>query len=163
MIDKSSRHSKITGDFGEYLLLYLLSKHGFEVFHVDHTGIDLVAYNKASKNRYGISVKSRSKRGKADDGLLVPGEDYDKIILASQALAAEPHICFIVDKLINDEGQGHIHVFLMSLDTLDEFYGNFKAGKGFSFATSPKKMEEYKDRKGIFYKEFRYDKGSWIG
>jgi hypothetical protein len=40
---KSSRHSKITGDFGESIVLYLLSRHGFECARVDHTGIDLIA------------------------------------------------------------------------------------------------------------------------
>ena len=41
--NKSSRHSKITGDFAEGLILYLLSKHGFESVRVDHTGIDLIS------------------------------------------------------------------------------------------------------------------------
>jgi hypothetical protein len=51
----------------------------------------------------------------------------------------------------------------MSLETLDEFYGNFKASKDFSFGTSSKKMKECKDNKGIYYKEFSYDKGRWLG
>jgi len=42
-ITKSSRHSKIAGDFGETLVLYWLSKYGFECASVDHTGIDLIA------------------------------------------------------------------------------------------------------------------------
>ena len=37
-ISKSSRHSKITGDFGETLILYWLSKYGFECALVDHSG-----------------------------------------------------------------------------------------------------------------------------
>ena len=40
---KSSRHSKITGDFAEGFVLYLLSKRGFECARVDHMGIDLIA------------------------------------------------------------------------------------------------------------------------
>ena len=30
-LTKSSRHSKITGDFGEAIVLYLLSRHGFRM------------------------------------------------------------------------------------------------------------------------------------
>ncbi len=37
-LSKSSRHSKITGDFAEHLVLYWLSKYGFECAKVDHTG-----------------------------------------------------------------------------------------------------------------------------
>ena len=40
-LKKSTRHSKITGDFAEGLILYLLSKHGFECAKVDHVGMDL--------------------------------------------------------------------------------------------------------------------------
>ncbi len=42
-IDKSSRHSKIIGAFGEAFLSNWLSRSGFEVTIVDHTGLD-VAY-----------------------------------------------------------------------------------------------------------------------
>src|SRR6478735_5770885 len=59
-IAKSSRHSKITGDFAEYLTLYLLSKHGFECARIDHTGMDIIARNPHTKELMGISVKSRS-------------------------------------------------------------------------------------------------------
>jgi len=43
-------HEKLTPlqdcrDFGESLVLYWLSKHGFECAKVDHTGIDLIANN----------------------------------------------------------------------------------------------------------------------
>ena len=60
-ISKSSRHAKITGDFGEALVLYWLSKYGFECARVDHTGIDLIARNPHTQELMGISVKSRSR------------------------------------------------------------------------------------------------------
>ena len=56
-ISKSTRHSKITGDFAEGLVLYWLSKHGFECARVDHTGMDLIARNPRNKELMGISVK----------------------------------------------------------------------------------------------------------
>jgi hypothetical protein len=45
-IVKSSRHQKIIGNLGEDLLCNWLSRSGFEVTVVDHTGIDVVAYVK---------------------------------------------------------------------------------------------------------------------
>ena len=60
-IAKSSRHSKITGDFAESLVLYWLSKHGFESARVDHTGLDLLARNPRTNELMGISVKARSR------------------------------------------------------------------------------------------------------
>jgi len=45
---RSSRHSKITDDFAEALVLYWLSKSGCECATVDHTGIDLIASKPAS-------------------------------------------------------------------------------------------------------------------
>lgn len=80
-MDKSTRHSKITGDFGENLILYWLSRSKFEALLVDHTGIDIIAYQKSTKKRFGISVKSRSRtEDKANQGMLVSGGTYDKII-----------------------------------------------------------------------------------
>ena len=58
---KSTRHSKIAGNFGEALLLYWLSKHGFECATLDHTGIDLIARNPHNDEVMGISVKSRTR------------------------------------------------------------------------------------------------------
>jgi hypothetical protein len=55
-ITKSSRHSKIAGDFGEALVLYWLSKYGFECAQVDHTGIDLIARNPYRNEVMGISI-----------------------------------------------------------------------------------------------------------
>src|SRR5262249_20687715 len=57
---KSSRHSKIAGDFAEALVLYWLSKYGYECARVDHTGIDLIA-REPDGPVMGISVKCRDR------------------------------------------------------------------------------------------------------
>ena len=58
-ITKSTRHQKIIGDYGEMLICNWMSRSGFEVTVVDHTGIDIIAYNPNTKERLGITVKSR--------------------------------------------------------------------------------------------------------
>lgn len=60
-IHKSSRHSKITGDFAENIVLYWLSKYGYECARIDHVGVDLIARRPSGKLTMGISVKSRSR------------------------------------------------------------------------------------------------------
>ena len=76
---KSSRHSKITGDFGERLILYWLSKYGFECTFVDHTGIDLLARNPRTEELMGISVKSRSRnKGTEKTEVTIQKENFTK-------------------------------------------------------------------------------------
>jgi len=60
-IKKSTRHAKITGNFGEALVLYWLSKYGFECASFDHTGIDIIARNLRKKEVMSVSAKSRSR------------------------------------------------------------------------------------------------------
>lgn len=72
-IKKSSRHAKITGDFAEHLVLYWLSKYGFECARIDHTGIDLIAGNPDEDIPMGVSVKSRCRlRGQEESSVLIP-------------------------------------------------------------------------------------------
>ncbi len=78
-IDKSSRHSKITGDFAEGLVLYWLSKHGFESARVDHTGIDLIARNPSANELMGVSVKSRSRQvGTEKDYIGIRNDNFER-------------------------------------------------------------------------------------
>ena len=44
LVSKSTRHQAIVGRFGEYVVCNWLSRSGFEVTLVDHTGIDVVAF-----------------------------------------------------------------------------------------------------------------------
>lgn len=56
----SNNHHQITGDFAEYLVMYCLSKQGYECAHVQHVDIDVIAAKDG--NRLGISVKSRCRK-----------------------------------------------------------------------------------------------------
>jgi Holliday junction resolvase-like predicted endonuclease len=67
-ITKSSRYQKIIGNFGEQLICNWPSRTGFEVIIVDHTGIDIIACNPKTKQRLGITVKSRTRNvGKEEE------------------------------------------------------------------------------------------------
>lgn len=64
VILKSTRHAKITGDFGEEAVLYSLSLVGFECARVDHTGVDLIARS-PSHSRQPFSVATQTAPGRA--------------------------------------------------------------------------------------------------
>ena len=96
---KSTRHSKITGNFGEALILYWLSKRGFECAHVDHTGIDLIARRPASEEVLGISVKCRSRTEARDEaGVNFLFANDEKIEAACRAFRCVPYVAVVVDQ-----------------------------------------------------------------
>ena len=97
-INKSTRHAKITGDFGETLVLYWLSKYGFECAPVDHTGIDIIARNPHTQEVMGISVKSRSRaEGTEEDYVSIPNDNFDKADAACRAFGCVPYFAVVVD------------------------------------------------------------------
>jgi Holliday junction resolvase-like predicted endonuclease len=97
-IAKSSRHSKITGDFAERLVLYWLSKYGFECAFVDHTGLDIIARNPHTGELMGISVKSRSRNAGTEGTVLrIAGEELPRMETACQAFGCQPYFAIVVD------------------------------------------------------------------
>jgi len=95
---KSSRHSKITGDFAERLILYWLSKYGFECAYVDHVGLDIIARNPHNGEVMGISVKSRSRiTGREDSSLNVSNEHVEKLQTACKAFNCQPYFALVID------------------------------------------------------------------
>jgi hypothetical protein len=157
---KSTMHSKITGNFGESLLLYFLSKSYYEPALVDHSGIDIIAYNKTDRSRIGVSVKARSRTLlRPNDGLLVPGDNYKKIMESCIFYDSIPHICFVFD-VPATEKNGTIHLFLMSIETLLHYYPNFKDGKGFTFSMKSN-LDKYLGDKNIARLKFEYNSENW--
>ena len=104
-IKKSSRHQKIIGDFGENLVCNWLSRSGFEVILVDHTGIDIIAYNPSKKQRLGITVKFRTRDAGKEKGSVnvlsyqKEKDDRQKLLNACEAFACEPWIAVYVETL----------------------------------------------------------------
>lgn len=110
-ISKSSRHSKITGDFSEALVLYWLSKHRFECARVDHTGIDLIPKNPYTSEVMGISVKGRSRNpGKEETNVRIGKEDLQKAREACKAFGCVPYFAIVVD------AADCIRVFITSME-----------------------------------------------
>lgn len=135
-INKSSRHSKITGDFSEALILYWLSKHGFECARVDHTGIDIIARNPKTKEIMGISVKSRSRStGAEEDYITVPNDNFDKAEKACNAFNCEPYFAFLID------AGNTIRGYILSMNHLLELCPKRKLAAGWKMRK--KDIEKY--------------------
>jgi Holliday junction resolvase-like predicted endonuclease len=95
---KSSRHSKITGDYGEALVLYWLSKYGFERARVDYTGIDLIARNPHTQELMGISVKSRSRTLDTErSSLRISSDNFEKASRACEEFRCVPYFAIVTD------------------------------------------------------------------
>ncbi len=114
-LNKSSRHQKIAGDFGESLVLYWLSKYGFECAIVDHTGIDIIARNPHTDEKMGISVKSRSRKaGTEETSLDIPNRNFQKAEAACKAFGCVPYFALVID------AGDTIRAFLVSMEHLLE-------------------------------------------
>jgi Holliday junction resolvase-like predicted endonuclease len=131
-MEKSSRHAKITGDFGEALVLYWLSRSGFECARVDHTGIDLLAKRPRSDERLGISVKTRSRLpGKEAESVNIGRpEDFAKVEAACSAFQCVPYFAIVV------HAAQRVSVFLVSKVHLERLYPGRQGLVSWSMASS---------------------------
>lgn len=155
-IRKSSRHSKITGDFAENLILYWLSKYGFECIKVDHTGIDIIARNPHTKEAMGISVKSRSRvEGKEGDYLGINNPHFNKVNKACKSFNCVPYFAIVIDE------KDKISCFILSMEKLLKL---FPKGKRVSaWKMTKKHIDNYRKDPEIKVFEFRYKTSCWWG
>ena len=153
-VEKSSRHSKITGNFCENLVLYWLSKHGFECANVDHTGIDIIARNPETDELMGISVKGRSrKEGKEEANVLIPNDNFDKVENACKAFRCVPYFAIVIDE------KDKIHSYILSMEYLLEL---FPKGKSYcSWKMTKEHFEKHKRDKNIKNFEFTCKTPNW--
>ena len=155
-ISKSSRHSKITGDFAEHLTLYLLSKHGFECARVDHTGMDIIAQNPRTHERMGISVKSRSRDERRPMASMnVPTDNFKKLFDACGFFDCKPWFSFIIDR------SNKISAYLLSLDTLLELYPTGRTAQVVYWAMNPGAVERYDANPNIYRWELVHKIERW--
>lgn len=121
---------------GEYLVAAFLSRAGWEVVRVDHTGIDLIAAR--DNRRIGVSVKSRfHRKGNSAVHVFSKGEDSRApLVAACKAFAVEPWIA------VYHETQNSAQLVVMSVERYDARY-NSKAGAE-DLKTTPKAITDYK-------------------
>jgi len=160
-INKSSRHQKIIGNFGEYLICNFLSRTGFEVTIVDHTGIDIIAYNPKTGLRLGITVKSRTRnKGKEETKVNIFSyqkgkNDRKKLLEACEAFACEPWIAIYVETLKSGD------VYLTSLKNYDEKYRG-REGKAIDvWGMRKKDKEEYEKDPNVKHIRIEFHATNW--
>ena len=119
-IDKSTRHRRIVGHFGEYLVCNWLSRSGFEACIVEHTGMDVIAYGPRTNQRLGITVKSRTRTPGTETGSVYlfreAKRDRHKLEDACNAFSCDPWIA------VYAECDTHADLFLTSLANYDKRY-----------------------------------------
>jgi hypothetical protein len=161
-IVKSSRHPRIIGDFGENLICNWLSRSGFEVTIVDHTGIDIVGYNPVTGQRIGISVKSRTRSaGKESESVNLFSyqkgkDDRRKALDACKAFACEPWVAVYV------ETSDAADAYLTSLSNYDNKYRR-REGKAIDdWKMGKKDKERYENDRAVRHVQFDFRTHNWI-
>lgn len=153
-INRSSRHAKIAGDFGETLVLYWLSKHGFECACVDHTGIDLIALNPHTNERMGISVKSRTRKaGSENKDVNLPADNFDKVVEACKAFGCQPYFAIVVD------GAANIRAFITPMARVLQLVPLRPSGSGWRMSASH--QAKYVNDPQIMTFEMQVKSGRW--
>lgn len=161
-IEKSTRHSKIIGNLGEHLVCNWLSRSGFEVAVVDHTGIDVIAYNPKTKERLGITVKSRTRNiGKETASVTVfdrsrKRNDRQKVIEACNAFNCTPWIA------VYDETTDYADLFLTSLENYDAKYIENPERMVDAWKMSPKHMQRYDKDSQVMHLHLEFAARNWF-
>jgi hypothetical protein len=151
---KSTRHSNITGQFAEGLVLYLLSRDGFESARIDHTGIDLLARNRRTEELMGVSVKSRSRYpGTESAAVSWNVTDFAKVEAACKAFACKPYYAIVVD------GSDRIQVFVAPLDVLKTVA--WVGEKRVDWRMTKEHLERYNATPEIKRVELSWSAGHW--
>ena len=140
-LNKSLRHRKIAGDFGEYFVMYWLNKRGFEVILVDYVGIDLIATHKHTNIIYGISVKTRTRatKEKANNPFMIETRPVELIETACKIFKCEPAFGIVCDKDENGEIELWVLPYLKTLEI-----NNYNPPQRLSIKMSEKYTLEYR-------------------
>lgn len=154
-ITKSSRHSKITGDFAEHLILYYLSKYGFECARVDHTGIDIIARNPNTNELMGISVKGRSRgTGKDGEHMAIRKDNFTKAEAACKAFDCAPYFGIVVDEVPKT------YVFILPMDEM--LLINPVGDRASAWKMRPQHLARYRENPKIVMFELDFSIHRWF-
>jgi len=158
-IEKSSRHQKIIGNLGEHLVCNWLSRSGFEVAVVDHTGIDLIAYDPISKQRMGITVKSRTRNLRETESVNIFNNrknDRDKVRAVCAAFGCEPWIAVYV------ETKNFADLFMTSLTHYDAKYRTVEGKAIDDWKMTPQWMKAYDKDSEVMHLHLGFEAGTWF-
>ncbi len=141
LIQRTSNQRKIVGNFGEYLVCNWLSRSGFEVCIVDHTGMDIIAYDPGTGRRLGISVKTRLRVGGTEKGSVYlfreKKEDRQKLRDACEAFGCEPWVAVYVECATVAD------LFLTSLRNYDSKYSPKQERAAHGWGMTTKHLRAY--------------------
>jgi len=148
----------VIGNFGEHLICNWLSRSGFEVAVVDHTGIDIVAYYPANKQRLGISVKARTRLpGTEKSDVRLFGKDHDrkKLLDACVAFGCEPWLGIYVEA--TDGGD----LYLASLRDFDSIYKALAGKPCSAWRMTSKYTNAYSKNANVCHVKISFDVCNW--
>jgi hypothetical protein len=156
-IKKGDNHSKIIGNFGENLVCDFLSRSGFEVALIDHTGIDIIAYNKETNKRLGITVKSRTREVGTEEThvSILKGADRKKVSDACSDFNWDPWIAVYI------ETEKYADLYLISLHDYDEKYGGGRTQKSVNWYMGRKAKERYENDPNVKYIHVEFIERNW--
>jgi hypothetical protein len=157
-IQKGTRHQKVIGQFGEYLVCNWLSRSGFEASIVDHTGIDVIAFDPVNKRRLGISVKARTRGRKAEKWsvtIFQKKNDRKKTLDACIAFACEPWVGVYV------EATEFGDLYLISLQELDRIYQTQEGAPVRFFRMTAKYCDVYKSSPNVLHIRITFHACNW--
>ncbi|MCF6337820.1 MAG: hypothetical protein L3J84_07680 [Gammaproteobacteria bacterium] len=153
-VSRSTRHPKIAGNFFESLVLYVMSKNGFECALIDHTGIDLLAKNPHTNELMGISVKGRTRNSGEKAGRVKIdncNSHFEKIKDACTSFGdAVPYLAIVTD------AKGVITGVVVPLSHIIDNYP--PGGTNLNWGMDSKSLSIYYDDPNI--KVFNYSSGN---
>jgi len=156
-IRKSSRHPKIFGDFAENLVCNLLSRSGFEASIVDHTGIDIVAYNSETRERLGVTVKSHmAPLGTESESINLFDNnkgDRQKVENACKFFNCNPWIAVYLETRL------YADLFLTSLRNYDDKYRRPRKVDDWQLG---KHIKNYKSDRNVMYLHIKFEPKNWF-
>ena len=147
-IKKGTRHSKVIDQFGEHLICNWLSRSGFEVSIVDHTGIDIIAFNRADKRRLGISVKARTRRRGSEKSTVTifqKKDDREKTLAACNFFACKPWVAVYVEATKSGD------LYLASLKEVDRIYQSQEGAAVRFWRMTPKYCAVYESNPNVHH------------
>jgi len=159
-IVKGPRHQKIIGEFGELLICNWLSRSGFEVEVIDHTGIDIIAYHRGSDKRLGITIKSRTRTGDRENSSVNVfsyqngKDDRQKALDACKAFNCELWIGIYV------EATDYADLYLTSEANYDAKYRKPKRAID-DWKMGPRHLKTYASDPAVQHLRFVFQEGNW--